>query len=570
MKKINNIVLLTAALAASLACQKAEINEQKPQSEGRFTVLVTTEEISTRTVFGTLSGDNKYPTLWQEGNEVKFSLNNAEGVSAAAEVVGGGATANFSPSFIDAEAESYTIYAVSPASAATSFAENSISVNIPSVQTSGESSCDPAAQLLYAQSEASNEKPAEFKAHFQHLTSYLKVNLVNLPDGVVPAKLRLDFGAPVSGAFVYTSDALAAAASALNTLEATTVSDDIWFACAPVDVSEKTIKVELVATDGLTYSTTKTFPANRVMQAGTVYGFSINMADAKVLYEKTVTPGREGFSKTGGVIKDNMWKGLDYWNGAWSGANPKAVATYTFTDVPVAGEYDIILDTYYWLDIVSSLSISVNGAPADSYLIRGKGDQYGHRNIVIKGVALNRGENSISVTAGSVHKGNVNSDDGKQFPNTGWMKVTNCPNDYVQSEKVIKVSLTPGQAGVEAIDGATLEGSLVKGIWHWTERCAKFTFEDITAGVYNITVNIDWWCSHEVSTGIRVYDGDKLGDKLSARVKDSSVKSVLFENVQLTEGTNVILVGKGDYNSLGGNPNPNDYPNIGTVTIRNY
>ena len=557
MKKINNIVLLTAALAASLACQKAEINEQKPQSEGRFTVLVTTEEISTRTVFGTLSGD-KYPTLWQAGNEVKFSLNNAEGVSAAAQVVGGGATANFSPSFTDAAAESYTIYAVSPASAATSFAENSISVNIPSVQTSGKSSCDPAAQLLYAKSETSTEKPAEFKAHFKHLTSYLKVNLVNLPEGVVPAKLRLDFGAPVSGAFVYTSDALAAAASALNTLEATTVSNDIWFACAPVDVSEKTIKVELVATDGLTYSTTKTFPANRVMQAGTVYGFSINMADAKVLYEKTLTPGEEGFSMTGGKIEDGLWKGLNYWE--------KHVATYTFADVPVAGEYDIILDTYYWLDIVSSLSISVNGAPADSYLIRGIGEQGGHRNIVIKGVALNAGENSISVTAGSVHKGNVNSATEKMFPNAGWMTVTNCPNDYVQSEKVIKVSLTPGQAGVEAIDGATLEGSLVKGIWHWSERCAKFTFEDITAGVYNITVNIDWWCSHEVSTGIRVNGGDKL----SARVKDSSVKSVLFENVQLTEGTNVILVGKGDYNSLGGNPNPNNYPNIGTVTITNY
>lgn len=557
MKKINDIMLLTAALAASLACQKAEINEQKPQSEGRITVLVTTEEISTRTAFGTLSGD-KYPTLWQAGDEVKFSLNNAEGVSATAEVVEGGATANFSPSFTDAEAESYTIYAVSPAGAATSFAENSISVNIPSVQTSGESSCDPAAQLLYAQSETSTEKPAEFKARFQHLTSYLKVNLVNLPEGVVPAKLRLDFGAPVSGAFVYTSDALAAAASALNTLEATTVSDDIWFACAPVDVSEKTIKVELVATDGLTYSTTKTFPANRVMQAGTVYGFSINMADAKVLYEKTLTPGEEGFSMTGGKIEDGLWKGLNYWE--------KHVATYTFADVPVAGEYDIILDTYYWLDIVSSLSISVNGAPADSYLIRGIGEQGGHRNIVIKGVALNAGENSISVTAGSVHKGNVNSATEKMFPNAGWMTVTNCPNDYVQSEKVIKVSLTPGQAGVEAIDGATLEGSLVKGIWHWSERCAKFTFEDITAGVYNITVNIDWWCSHEVSTGIRVNGGDKL----SARVKDSSVKSVLFENVQLTEGTNVILVGKGDYNSLGGNPNPNNYPNIGTVTIRNY
>lgn len=561
MKKINNIVLLTAALAASLACQKSEINEQKPQSEGRFTVLVTTEEISTRTVFGTLSGDNKYPTLWQEGNEVKFSLNNAEGVSATAQVVGGGATANFSPSFTDAAAESYTIYAVSPASAATSFAENSISVNIPSVQTSGKSSCDPAAQLLYAQSEASNEKPAEFKAHFQHLTSYLKVNLVNLPDGVVPVKLRLDFGAPVSGAFVYnsSSNALAAEASALNTLEATTVSDDIWFACAPVDVSEKTINVELVATDGMTYATTKTFPAKRQMNAGTVYGFAIDMADAqKVLYEKTLTPGGEGVTKTGGTFVNGLWQGLNYWE--------KHVATYTFADVPVAGEYDIILDTYYWLDIVSSLSISVNGAPADSYLIRGKGDQYGHRNIVIKGVALNRGENSISVTAGSVHKGNVNSATEKMFPNTGWMKVTNCPNDYVQSEKPIKFSLTPGQPGVEIDPGTEIVGSFVRGIWHWSERGAKFTFEDITAGVYNITVNIDWWCSHEVSTGIRV----NYGDKLSASVKDSSVKSVLFENVQLTEGTNVILVGKGDYNSLGGNPNPNNYPNIGTVTITNY
>ena len=478
---------------------------------------------------------------------------------------GGGATANFSPSFIDAEAESYTIYAVSPASAATSFAENSISVNIPSVQTSGKSSCDPAAQLLYAKSETSTEKPAEFKAHFKHLTSYLKVNLVNLPEGVVPAQLRLDFGAPVSGAFVYTSDALAAAASALNTLEATTVSDDIWFACAPVDVSEKTIKVELVATDGLTYSTTKTFPANRVMQAGTVYGFAIDMADAKVLYEKTLTPGEEGFSKTGGSIEDNMWKGLDFWNGAWSGANPKAVATYTFTDVPVDGEYDIILDTYYWLDIVSSLSISVNGAPADSYLIRGKGDQYGHRNIVIKGVALNRGENSISVTAGSVHKGDVNSATEKYFPNTGWMKVTNRPNDYVQSEKVIKVSLTPGQPGVEAIGGADIAGSLVKGIWFWDERFGKYKFENVPAGTYNINVKVNWWVDNvEVSTGIRVNRGDRLSEKV---VKTTT--SVTFKNVELQEGTNVIKVGRGEYG-----PATADeckfYPEVGTVTITNY
>ena len=372
--------------------------------------------------------------------------------------------------------------------------------------------------------------------------------------------MRLDFGAPVSGAFAYNSSlkTLAAEASALNTLEATTVSDDIWFACAPVDVSEKTINVELVATDGMTYSTTKSFPANRQMQAGTVYGFAINMADAeKVPYEKTLTPGEEGFSMTGGKIQDYMWKGLNYWE--------KHVATYTFADVPVAGEYDIILDTYYWLDIVSSLSISVNGAPADSYLIRGKGDQYGHRNIVIKGVALNRGENSISVTAGSVHKGNVNSATEKMFPNTGWMKVTNRPNDYVQSEKVIKVSLTPGQPGVEAIGGADIDGSLVKGIWFWDERFGEYTFENVPAGTYNINVKVNWWVDNvEVSTGIRVNGGDRLSEKV---VKTTT--SVTFMNVELQEGTNVIKVGRGEYG-----PATADeckfYPEVGTVTITNY
>jgi hypothetical protein len=129
----------------------------------------------------------------------------------------------------------------------------------------------------------------------------------------------------------------------------------------------------------------------------------------------------------------------------------------------------------------------------------------------------------------------------------------------------MSVSLTPGQAGVEAIDGANMVGSLVKGIWHWSERYAKFTFENITAGVYNITVNVDWWCNHEISTGITVNGGGKL----SARVLNSTVKSVLFENVQLTEGTNVILAGKGDYISINPNDN-NNYPDIGTVTITNY
>ena len=180
-------------------------------------------------------------------------------------------------------------------------------------------------------------------------------------------------------------------------------------------------------------------------------------------------------------------------------------------------------------------------------------------------MTLNAGENAITVGAGSVHKGDGNSAVEKFFPNTGWMMITNCPNEYVQSEKVMSVSLTPGQPGVEAIDGAVMDGPWVKGIWAWTDRLGKYTFENIPAGTYNITVNIDWWCTHEISTGIKVNGGTMI----SARVKDNTVRSVTYENIELVEGQNVILVGKGDFMDIDPNIN-NNFPNVGTVTITNY
>lgn len=557
MKRMNFMMVLTVAVAALFSCQKAEINESK-----EFTVHVSAEGISAKTGFGEFM-DNRYPTLWQESDQVKFNLNNSQDVLADATLKDAGASADFTLNFADDASGSYTIYALSPASAAVSFAEGNLLVDVPAVQTPSASSCDPSAQILYAQSPTSSVKPTEFKAQFHHLTSYLKVSLENMPAGVVPAKVKLDFATPVAGKFSYNAadGEFTASSEVVNTLEAATNSADVWFACVPADLSGKTIPVELTTADGLTYVASKTFPEGRSMVSGTVYAFSVDMSDAKVQYQKTLIPGEAGVTKTGGNFEGGMWKGLDFWNGFWSGANPKATVTYTFSSVPVAGEYDIIFNTYYWVNVTSSLSVSVNGGPAESYIIRGAGN----RDIVVKGVTLNAGENAITVAAGSIHKGDGNSSVEKHFPNTGWMMVTNCPNDYVQSEKVVSVSLTPGQPGVEAIDGANMVGSLVKGIWHWSERYAKFTFENIPAGVYNITVNVNWWCDHEISTGIKVNDGSKL----SARVLNSSVKSVLFENVQLTEGTNIILAGKGDYISIDANSN-NNYPDIGTVTITNY
>ena len=475
---------------------------------------------------------------------------------------GGGATANFSPSFTEAEAADYTIYAVSPASAAVSFAENSISVNIPSVQTPGKSSCDPAAQLLYAKSETSTAKPAEFKARFKHLTSYLKITLSNLPAGVTPAKLKLDLSSPAAGTFSYNAsdNTLTAKESAVTALEASVSSNEVWFACAPVDLSGKSVPVKMTSDNGTAYVKTISFPEGRQMEAGKVYGIDINMSDAVVPYQKTITPGDEGFS-TNGKIEGGLMQGLNYWEKGVKG-------TYKFSDVPVGGKYDIVLRVYYfegWTSQLTSLSIKINDRAEESYFVTAvngvsvKGESY----ITLKDVELNAGENEIVVGNGACHKGWQDMD--KFFAQAGWMMVTNSANDYVQSEKVIKVSLTPGQPGVEAIGGANIDGSLVKGIWFWDDRFGKYKFENVPAGTYNINVKVNWWLDNvEVSTGIRVNGGDRLSEKV---VKTTT--SVTFKNVELQEGTNVIKVGRGEYG-----PATADkckfYPEVGTVTITNY
>lgn len=479
---------------------------------------------------------------------------------------GGGTTANFSPSFTDAKAADYTIYAVSPASAAVSFAENSISVNIPSVQTSGESSCDPAAQLLYAKSETSTEKPAEFKARFQHLTSYLKITLSNLPAGVTPAKLKLDLGSPAAGTFSYNAsdNTLTAEESAVTALEASASSNEVWFACAPVDLSGKSVPVKMTSDNGTAYVKTISFPEGRQMEAGKVYGIDINMSDAVVPYEKKITPGDDEFSTYKGNIVGGLMQGLNRWNSDVKG-------TYTFSDVPVDGKYDIVLMVNYhngWDSQLTSLSIKINTRAEESYFVTAvngvsvKGESY----ITLKDVELNAGENKIVVGYGAYHKGWQDND--KYLAQAGWMMVTNSANEYVQSVKVIKMSLTPGDKGVTINDeNLKLAGSYYKGFWYWSDRYAIFTFQNVQAGIYNVSVNVDWWCDFAASTGIIV----NKGTLLSANVSDKSVKSVSFSGIELLDGTNEIKVGKGSYKdpSVSEKSN-NNYPNVGTVTIQNY
>ena len=174
MKKMNFVMLLTVAVASLFSCQKTEINES-----GEFTVLVNAEGVSTKTGFGEFQ-DNKYPTLWLEEDQVKFNLNGSEDDVAEATLKNGGTAADFTVNFTDNASGSYTIYALSPASAAGVFTEGSLTFNVPTEQTPTVTSCDPAAQILYAQSPTTSTRPSQFKAQFHHLTSYLKVSQVRM------------------------------------------------------------------------------------------------------------------------------------------------------------------------------------------------------------------------------------------------------------------------------------------------------------------------------------------------------------------------------------------------------
>ena len=374
--------------------------------------------------------------------------------------------------------------------------------------------------------------------------------------------MTLDLGSPAAGTFSYNAsdNTLTAEASAVTVLEASTSSTEVWFACAPVDLSGKSVPVKMTSDNGTAYVKTISFPDGRQMEAGKVYGIDINMSDAAVPYQKKITPGDEGFT-TNGKIEDGLMKGLNRWNSDVKG-------TYTFSDVPVGGKYDIVLMVDYytgWTSQLTSLSIKINARAEESYFVTAvngvsvKGESY----ITLKDVELNAGENVIVVGYGAYHKGWQDND--KYLAQAGWMMVTNSANEYVQSVKVIKMSLTPGNEGVTTEGELKLEGSYYKGFWHWSDRYAIFTFQNVQAGIYNVSVNVDWWCDHAVSTGIIVNDGEKL----SATVSDKSVKSVSFSGIELRDGTNVIKVGKGSYISVDPN-SKNNYPNVGTVTIQNY
>ena len=289
MKKIARIIFAAAAMISVFsACVREP--EMIP-SAGEQTVLFTAEPIETRTAFTDPTGDS-YPVLWTANDkQVKVMLNMTEAKDVDVTPSDDFKTASFVASFKDTT--TYTFFVVSPASAYLSHYEKvsgevayRLGMTVPSAQTPTAKSVDEAAQILIAKSETTTgtTAPEKVSLSFKHWTAYGKFSLTNLALG--DAKIEaVDLTAeePWAGRWYYFfADQTSKVNSGSNTITVNTTSaSDIWFACAPVDLSGKKLTVK-VKTDKGTLTKEITMPADRKFQSGKIACFNVDMKGIEI------------------------------------------------------------------------------------------------------------------------------------------------------------------------------------------------------------------------------------------------------------------------------------------------
>lgn len=285
MKMIKSLMLVAAAAMAFTGCSKEEGASNDMGVKVRFTT--TTDQ--TRTAFGEPDGTT-YPTLWQENDQIALRLNAASSTPPTFTVtpINGGANATFEATLEDDYSGSYTIQALSPASAYFSIGGGNFRVTVPATQTPAANSCDPAAQILFAASETTTTMPTSITLHFSHATAYGKFSLQNLALGDAKVQsVSLTAESAITGQFEYDFSTKALSErSTGNTLTInTTETENLWFACAPADLSGTKLKIA-VTTDEGTLTKEITMGENRALEAGKIALFTVDMSGIEPASEK--------------------------------------------------------------------------------------------------------------------------------------------------------------------------------------------------------------------------------------------------------------------------------------------
>lgn len=293
MKKNFTLLFATAVAAiAMVSCQKT-IREEIGNETSESSIHFYAEKIQTKTEFGALSA-GEYPTLWTDTKGIKISYNKKTSVEATVTPKDGNTKADFTPAsaFSDDGSGSHVFYAMSPSTAQAANISSSYyswRFRIPTTQTPLAGSVDEGAQIIYAKHDAGATFPTSVGFNFNHVTAYGKLSFSNLTlDGDENVtSITLTASKNWVGEWYYyvaTKDPNTegefreASASKKITLN-TDRSTNIWFACAPVDLSDGgTIDINIFTNKGV-YSRTVTFPVGKGnFTAGHVGTFTVNMS----------------------------------------------------------------------------------------------------------------------------------------------------------------------------------------------------------------------------------------------------------------------------------------------------
>ncbi len=318
MKKCVNILIAAAVAAlAMVSCQKKEVAVDINENEVvESPIHFYATEIATKTTFGTPSGSS-YPTLWTDSKNIKISYNKKASVEATVTPKNGGAEADFTPSgTFTSSGDSHIFYAMSPATAQVSNISTtyfSWKMNVPATQTPLDNSVDEGAQIIFAKYDAGATFPASVPFSFSHITAYGKLSFSGLAlDGDEEiASITLTASKNWVGQYYYyvadhesdhEGDFKETSATKKITLNTNKLTD-IWFACAPVDLSDGgTIDINVFTNKGV-FVKKITFPAGKGnFQAGRIGAFTVDMsavsktamvnsiADIKALYSSADVP----------------------------------------------------------------------------------------------------------------------------------------------------------------------------------------------------------------------------------------------------------------------------------------
>lgn len=276
MKKLTYIIAIATSVLAMASCQK----EQNVTNSDDLTVVsFSTSEIQTKTAFGDKTAEGKYPTLWTGDEKIGVAYNggsvNKENITSSTD----GKSASFEIAFAqDANATSHNFYVISPAEAFLGMNKDGAKGNIQinASQTPGEGTCDPAAQVIAA-SHKSETFDTQVNLAFSHVTAYGNLSIV-LPEGAgAVSNISLTGSKNIAGRFYCDFNGALSENSASSTISLLTNKvSDIFFACAPADLSGGKLDITVTTENGTYEKSIDLTGKTLKFESGKISKFTVN------------------------------------------------------------------------------------------------------------------------------------------------------------------------------------------------------------------------------------------------------------------------------------------------------